>query len=975
MSGKTYEGLNDQQVLESRSKNGRNLLTPPPKTPWWEMLLEKFEDPIIRILIFAVFVSFGVQFMLLFQGKHAEFFEPVGIIIAVLLATLLGFLNEFKASREFEVLNQFNEKTPVTVIRNGNHHSIPKDEIVVGDLVVVETGMEIPADGELLEAVFLQINESKLTGESMPVTKLSKEICNELKNERDAYERYIVLNGTTVANGHGLMLVTAVGDNTEIGKTARAAIETNDDKTPLEKELDKLAKMISVFAFSLSGMVFAALTLKSIFFEEAFRNLSHAQVYVSSFASVGIFIMLIPIWMPVVFDAFLLFGKEKEIPDIFDGKKGWRNSIVTGLIIIGAGLLSAKIIGLDLTNIFDANYLTVEKEILTFFMISVTLIVVSVPEGLPMSTTISLAYSMRKMMKQNVLTKRMLACETIGAVTTICTDKTGTLTMNEMRVFETEFEFKKDFNLIDKKLKELIFEAVSINSTANLDFLTGKPEVIGNPTEGAMLLWMNDFGERSTKFRSDFNVECQIPFNTENKYMATSGFSELQQKNIVHVKGAPEIILNHATTAIKDGKLIDVKSVEKEIKEKVLNFQRRGMRVIGFGYEEVADASACSISKIPPTLTWLGFIAISDPIRPEVPEAIRLCRKAGIEVKIVTGDNPLTAMEIGNQVGIEDFGELKLEHAITGTEFEVLKGKELRDKATELKILSRAKPIDKLTLVKELKASGKVVAVTGDGTNDAPAMNNADIGLAMGKTGTSIAKEAADMILLDDSFTSIVTGVMWGRSLYQNIQKFILFQLTVNVVAVIIALVGPFIGVNFPLTVIQMLWVNLIMDTFAALALSTEPPHKEIMDRPPRKPKDFIITKEMAVAIPAWGISFVIFLLGLLIWFGNEGITTKELTYFFSTFVFMQFWNLFNARCLGVSDSAFKGVKENQAFVITIVVIFIGQILMVQYGGAVFRTVPMSLIEWTTIIAGTSVVLWIGEIVRFVSRKKRKVVV
>ena len=971
-----YKGLTAYEVEDSRKKHGKNEVAPPERDPWWKLYLETFEDPIIRLLLIAIALSLGITIYKYFTEGHFEWYEPVGVMIAVFLATYIGFINTWKAMKQFDVLNQINGDVPVTVVRDGNITKIPKSEVVVGDTIILETGMEVPADGEVMDSTSLQISESKLTGESVAVTKVSKANGGDKDNNKTAYPAWKCLSSTNVVGGYGVVKVTEVGENTEIGKTTKEALKENDEASPLQKQLDKTAQTISVIAFGIAGLLFGMLMVKG------YVNGAITTKLIPNLLIIGVitgaFFALIPVWMPIFYDFLELIGKKDKRPEWIESKKTVLFSAMSGIfIVLIAFMLVFLIKGEVKTIIFSEEYgfLKSVETILNYFMIAVTLIVVAVPEGRPMATTMGLAYSMKKMLKENVLVKRMMACEAIGAVTVICTDKTGTLTMNEMRVKDKEFSAG-----IDK----FIYEAISVNSTANLDRASSIPKVVGNPTEGAFLLFMEENKEEYGEYRTNFKVESQLPFSTENKYMATAGISSITGKDVIFIKGAPERVIefcNKEAVKSNGNGNYDVKELDKtrtkEILDKITIYQNRGMRAIGFAYETVENCSGCNLDKMSKEMTWLGYIVIEDPPRTEVPSALEMCRKAGIDVKIITGDNPLTAAEIGNQVGIEE-GKLEMKNLATSTEYEALEGDELVKKTLSLKVLARAKPQDKLTMVNILKANNHVVAMTGDGTNDAPAMNASDCGIAMGKTGTSTAKEAADLILMDDSFNSIVTGVLWGRTIYLNIQRFILFQLTVNCSAILIALLGPFIGVQLPLTVIQMLWVNLIMDTFAALALATEPPVKTVMENKPRNPKEFIITKSIAKNIIGMGVVFAVVLIMMIFYFkgcnvdiGGK-IATREGSIFFSTFVILQFWNMFNARAYGGKGSVLKGLLKNRMFLVIAAVILIGQIIMVQFGGKIFRTVPLSISDWIIIIAATSLVVILREAVRLVSNLIKK---
>ena len=882
MEIKHYSGLNEAEVKASRKRFGANTLTPPPRTPLWKLFLEKFKDPIIRILLVAAVLSLIISIM------HNEYAETIGIFAAIFLATGVGFWFEMDANKKFDLLNQINDDVLIKTLRNGNIHEIPKKDIVVGDIIVLETGEEIPADGELLEAVSLQVNESTLTGE--PVIDKTT---NQAEFDAEAtYPSNKIMRGTTIVNGHCIYKVEKVGDATEFGKVARKSTEINNDKTPLSKQLEKLAHFISIVGFIVAGITFFGLILRDI---------------------------------------------------------------ISGL--------------LTLDNLFT---LEIAGNILGYFMLAVTLIVVAVPEGLPMSVTLSLALSMRKMLKTNNLVRKMHACETMGATTVICTDKTGTLTQNQMQVHQTNFYGLSGQVLVDNEISTLVKEGISINSTAYLDYTEqGKIKALGNPTEAALLLWLHQQGNNYMDYRENTEVLEQLTFSTERKYMATIVRSVLDQKVILYIKGAPEIILSKCHQVLTEKGLIPVSEYQTTIEKQLLDYQNQAMRTLGFAYKVLEKDNNEPIESLTNSgLIFLGIAAISDPVRPDVPEAVQKCLNAGIDVKIVTGDTPATAREIGRQIGIWKESDTD-EQIITGVDFEKLPDEIAAQRVLKLKIMCRARPTDKQRLVELLKKAGAVVAVTGDGTNDAPALNHADVGLSMG-SGTSVAKEASDITLLDDSFNSIATAVMWGRSLYHNIQRFILFQLTINLSALLIVLIGSMLGHELPLTVTQMLWVNMIIDTFAAAALASLPPNPKVMDEKPRKATDFIISPKMKNYILGIGITFAIFLLGMMYWYTQtEGhISRYELSIFFTTFVMLQFWNMFNAKAFLSHGSAFKNLKESTGFLIVMFVIPLGQYLIVQFGGEVFRTVPLSLKDWGFIIGLTSLVLWIGELLRLIKSKR-----
>lgn len=889
MTGTTNDyrhvGLTDEQVRKSRTEYGVNLLTPPKRPSLWKLYLEKFEDPVVRVLLVAAFFSLVISII------ENEYAETIGIIAAILLATGIGFFFEYDANKKFDLLNAVSEDTLVKVMRNGHVQEIPRKEVVVGDIVLLETGEEVPADGVLLEAVSLQVNESNLTGE--PV--VSKTVVEADFDEEATYASNRVLRGTTVVDGHAVMQVECVGDATEIGKVARQSTEQSEEQTPLNIQLTRLANLIGKIGFTVAGVAFAVFFIKDVIL---FYDFSSFHTFRD--------------WMPAI------------------------------------------------------------QATLRYFMMAVTLIVVAVPEGLPMSVTLSLALNMRRMLATNNLVRKMHACETMGAITVICTDKTGTLTQNLMQVHEACFYgLKKPGNLGEDDLSGLIAEGISANSTAFLEETQPgeKPKGVGNPTEVALLLWLNAQGRDYLKLREEAQVVEQLTFSTERKYMATLVESPLLSKKVLYVKGAPEIVLGKCREVWLDGQRVDAGEYRPQVEAQLLAYQNMAMRTLGFAFKVVEAQEEIDMKQLD-GLTFLGVAAISDPIRPDVPAAVQKCQSAGIGIKIVTGDTPGTATEIARQIGLwkpEDTDR----NRITGVEFAALTDEEALERVMDLKIMSRARPTDKQRLVQLLQQKGAVVAVTGDGTNDAPALNHAQVGLSMG-TGTSVAKEASDITLLDDSFNSIGTAVMWGRSLYKNIQRFIVFQLTINFVALFIVLLGSLVGTDLPLTVTQMLWVNLIMDTFAALALASIPPSASVMQEKPRKRTDFIISKAMQLNIFGVGLLFASVLMGMLIYFetvDGTPLTVRELTIFFTFFVMLQFWNLFNARVFGTTDSAFKGITKSYGMELIVLAILGGQFLIVQWGGAVFRTEPLDALTWCWIVGSTSLVLWVGELVRWVRRK------
>ena len=946
-----YTGLTDEQVRESRAKNGVNILTPPEKEPLWKQFLGKFTDPLIIILLIAGFLSVGISlYEYIGLGKDWEtFFEPIGIFVAVFLATGIAFIFELKADKQFAILNQVNDDELVEVIRNGNATTIPKKDIVVGDIVILTTGAEIPADGTLLEAVSLNVDESSLTGEP---------VCHKSVREDDfdknaTYPTNRVLRGTKVMEGHGIFRVEAVGDKTENGKVFEAAQIDNSVRTPLNEQLDGLADIITKVSY-----VFAALII-----------VGKLVVYFD--------------WAPIAFT--LIIPTAIFFYLVIRKFDNWKWHAITVSIIAYFVILMAMVI-------FFFNTLTPDKHVadlitytLDTLMIAVTLIVVAVPEGLPMAVTLSLAYSMQRMLKTNNLVRKMHACETMGAATVICTDKTGTLTQNQMQVYDTNFYGLDNRKLGSDDESKLLEEGIAVNSTASLDHSDPNAlTVLGNPTEGALLLWLNKNGIDYRELREDTEVVSELPFSTERKYMATVvNSSLLKGKRILYVKGAPEIVVSLC-------KQIENNVAKSDIDKHLLNYQNQAMRTLGFAYQILdGDGEVFKDGKVvADNLTFEGIVAISDPVRKEVPAAVKECMDAGINVKIVTGDTPGTAKEIGRQIGLWTDKDTD-RNIITGPEFAKLSDDELDKRVLDLKIISRARPMDKKRLVESLQRNNQVVAVTGDGTNDAPALKAAHVGLSMGD-GTSVAKEASDITIIDNSFSSIGKAVMWGRSLYQNIQRFLLFQLTVNVAACFIVLFGAFMGTQSPLTVTQMLWVNLIMDTFAAMALASLPPSESVMKDKPRDRKAFILNKNMCENIVGVGGFFFLLLLVLLYVFehsditrltdllhvrlgASDGLTPYELTLFFTIFVMTHFFYLFCARAFETNRSAlhFKGCE---GLLVIATIIFVGQIAMVEVPGLqkFFNVVSLKFLDWVIIIIGSSCVLWVREIWHRLKRAKQK---
>lgn len=879
------KGLTDSQVEQSRAQHGENTITPPKRDPLWKLFLQKFNDPIIKVLLVAAVLSLVISII---EGEYAE---TIGIFFAIFLATGISFWFEYDAGRKFELLNQTGDELYFKVIRNGNITEISRRDIVVGDVVVLDSGEEIPADGVLLEAISLSVNESSLTGE--PITR--KTTNPKDFNPNATYPSNQLMRGTTVVEGGATIEITAVGDNTEYGHVAMGATMESGEKTPLNIQLEKLAGIIGKVGFSIAILTFLALSIKDL-------------------AAVG-------------------FS-------------------------------------------FEGDTMGLVAQLLQNFMVAVTLIVVSVPEGLPMSVTLSLALSMRRMLKSNNLVRKIHACETMGAATVICTDKTGTLTRNQMSVAATDFFSLKDQKLGNDHLSNIIEEGIALNTSAHLDITNPeKIKAIGNPTEGALLLWLRGQGKDYMELRSNAEVIDVLTFSTERKFMATLAGSRLLGRRVLYVKGAPEIVLGKAPKVLVNGEELPSADYKAKIDAELLGYQNQAMRTLGFAYAfvddsiETIDAALLAAAN---ELIFIGVTAIMDPVRDDVPDAVRCCLNSGIKVKIVTGDTPGTAKEIGRQVGIWTAEDTDINH-ITGIEFAAKTDDELLELVDNLKIMSRARPMDKQRLVQLLQRRGHVVAVTGDGTNDAPALNFAQVGLSMG-SGTSVAKEASDITLLDDSFTSIVTAVMWGRSLYRNIQRFVVFQLTINLVALVVVLLGTLFGTTIPLTVTQMLWVNLIMDTFAAAALASLPPDPKVMKNKPRKTTDFIITRSMIKNIIFVGVLFIAVLLSMLWALGDENgnLSVYNLSIFFTTFVMLQFWNMFNAKALGSNDSIFHKWRESKAFLGVIMLILVGQIIIVNFGGEVFRTEAISLKDWAIVIAATSLVMWAGEIIRAIKRYRIK---
>ena len=910
-------GLTQKQVEESRRKHGDNVLTPPKKDPLWKQFLEKFSDPIIKILLIALLLSVAVSLYQLFTGAAGMgvLLEPLGIFVAVMLATVVGFVFEMSANKKFDILNKAEDEAQVTVFRGGMIRRIERKDVVVGDVVVINTGDEVPADGRLVEAVSMRVNESDLTGEPSCSKTTNKA---EFKKEA-TYPSNYVCRGSSVMEGHGVFVVEKVGDATEWGKVYRGAQIDNKVKTPLNEQLDRLGNGITIASYVIAGII-------------------------------------------VVMRLVMYFIYRGDTP--FD----WMDFV---------------------------------RHVLNSLMIAVTLIVVAVPEGLPMSVTLSLALSMKRMLETNNLVRKMHACETMGAATVICSDKTGTLTKNRMSLGDSLIFGLPNGQIDDSEVGRLMSEGIALNSTAFLDYSDRqKVKVIGNPTEGALLLWLFDNNVDFVKMRDDIPVVKQLPFTTKYKYMATVVRTAFSGEYVLYVKGAPEIILKRSTTVKLADREASIQWAKEEVESKLLEYQNKAMRTLGFAYKYLTEEQVNTVfanGKLTvEDLCFLGVVGIIDPIRDDVADSVNDCLDAGISIKIVTGDTPGTAREIGRQVGLWTDDDDPERQMITGKEFNLLTDEQLLERIGDLKIMSRARPSDKERLVRLLQERGEVVAVTGDGTNDAPALNRAQIGLSMGD-GTSVAKEASDITILDNSFGSIARAVMWGRSLYLNIQRFILFQMTINVAACLIVLLGAVMGTASPLTVTQMLWINLIMDTFAAMALASLPPDHGVLKDKPRSRSAFIITKGMAARIFGVGLFFVVVLFGFFQYFMHSGVETladfslrdyfanyfnfhhvggftpKELSLFFTIFVFMQFWNIFNAKAYHSTQSALRGFLDKnvwRGFGVTLCIIFLGQVLIVTFGGEMFNVVPLPFGDWVRIIVGTSVILWVGELVRWVRKMK-----
>ena len=944
-----YVGLTDAEVSESRRKYGANVLTPPKQEPWWKKFLEKFKDPLIIILLVAGVLSIGISFYEFFGlGQDWKvFFEPIGIFVAIGLATVLAFIFEQRADKAFKILNQVNDDEQVEVIRNGGTTTIPRKDVVVGDIVIINTGDEIPADGELLDAVTLSVDESTLTGEPLCV-----KTTDPAHFDKDAtYPSNHVMRGTKVMEGHGVMRVLKVGDATEMGKVFEEAQIDDSVKTPLNEQLDWLARWITDASYIFAGLIIVG-----------------QLIHFLGWGAWQAWLLIIPV-------ALFFWLVIRKFPD-------W-SKVRCVLTIVGFFILFfAMVIGaFSMLNpgADSSSWSTLLAHTLKTLMVAVTLIVVAVPEGLPMAVTLSLAYSMSRMLKTNNLVRKMHACETMGATTVICTDKTGTLTQNQMQVYKADF-FGEPSDLV-------LYEGIAVNSTAQIDMSGEKPQVLGNPTEGALLLWLKERGVDYVDLRNGVTRLEELPFTTERKYMATV-VKSTKGKRILYVKGAPEIVF---------GMCRDTCGVTKpEIDARLQDYQNQAMRTLGFAYQELGDndATIADGKVVADRLTFLGIVAISDPVRADVPAAVGEVIQAGIKVKIVTGDTPGTAKEIGRQIGLWNDATDTERNIITGPEVAELTDEQLKERVEDLKIIARARPMDKKRLVEALQANNEVVAVTGDGTNDAPALKTAHVGLSMGD-GTSVAKEASDITIIDNSFSSIGRAVMWGRSLYKNIQRFLLFQLTVNVAACFLVLFGSFMGAESPLTVTQMLWVNLIMDTFGAMALASLPPSRRVMTEKPRDRKASILTRSMMWELGAVGFIFFAITLGFYWLFNHADVTSipqmfhctvgaespmsaYEATLLFSIFVWTHFWYMFNARSFETGESVFK-LKMSRGFWTIVGIIVIGQLFITEIAYEFFNVEPMihtldwrfnpsGTLDFIIIVATSSLVLWTREIYHLFKR-------
>ncbi|NLB85924.1 MAG: calcium-translocating P-type ATPase, PMCA-type [Bacteroidales bacterium] len=951
-----YKGLTEKEIEASRLLHGDNLITNLKKSSAIKLLLEKFNDPLIKILLFAALISLGIGFI------DNQFIETIGIFFAVFLATGIGFWFEFDANKKFDILNLVNNDSLVKVIRNGIITEIRKRDIVVGDYIILSVGDEVAADGILIESVSLLVDESSLTGEP----SVNKGLKHSDFDKENTFPFNKVLRSSKVLDGSGIFIVQAVGNNTEYGKLAKSSVEISNIKTPLNIQLEKLAKLIGIVGSGLAVLIFLTLFFKDLFLKNIVLSFEQAYFFISLI--VFLLIFSLKLWSPY-------FSSLKEV--VFKKKSGFLEKIKSiknlklFFIALAVLILSILVSFIFDFHVFDkSSWIDIHtaSKILQYFMIAITLIVVTVPEGLPMSVNLSLALSMRNMLKSNNLVRKMQATETMGACTVICTDKTGTLTKNQMEVVEAVFYGKEvfDFDINDEKLL-FLKENISANSTANLDY-SDKTKIkgVGNPTETALLLWLEKLNCSYQNIRSSTRLIEQLSFSTDRKFMASIIFSPVLNKKVLYVKGASEIVFNLSKNVHCEKGVRPSYECSDIIGEIMAKNHSQALRTLGFAYEIIEDNNPRieANNLINHNLTFIGFVGIADPIREDVKEAVDICKAAGIDIKIVTGDTYGTAFEIAKKIGLieNNFGK---DVILSGDEFRNFTDEELMGKLKNLKILCRAKPLDKKRLVQLLQNSGEIVAVTGDGTNDAPALNFAHVGLSMG-SGTAVAKEASDITIMDDSFKSIGSAVLWGRTLYQNIQRFIVFQLSINLVAMLIVFVGSIFGHEIPLTITQMLWINLIMDTFAAGAFASLPPNKNVMFNKPRQNSEFIINKKMKNNIFITGFVFVAVLLVLLFYFNDKqgNISIYNLSLFFTSFVMLQFWNMFNVKALFTGKSSLKSLFKSKGFLIVLFAILIGQVLIVEFGGKMFRTVPISLKDWLIIFGLSSLVLWVGEIKR-----------
>ena len=1021
-----YAGLTDAEVLESRRLHGANVLTPPAKeTAWdkikacmhfwllrlyllifvvslaaavvlpltgatvvgglwiapvlslvlflltylvaylggkWDAEKRSFEiDSLFTILLFALLLSGAISFYnSAFCGVEGwePYLELVGIAAAVLLATSVAHVLEAQNEKTFKSLNEVNDETLVKAVRNGGVCQVPRKDVVVGDIILLEAGEEVPADAELLRCMNLTMNESSLTGEPQ-----CAKTTDPAHFDKDAtYPSNHVLKGCTVTEGDGVARVFAVGDSTACGKVFEAAQVRDGESTPLSEGLDRLAALITKVSYAVAVVIVVGRLVRYA------ASLPSPDFGALSGCLAGSLVLAAAV-------SFVL-GKKKNKENA--SRIGlWQTIAFLVLPVVGIFGYFAACVSVP------TAWPQLTQYALDSLMIAVTLIVVAVPEGLPMAVTLSLAFSMKRLMRQNTLPRTMHACETMGAVSVICSDKTGTLTQNQMAVVDTAFDGLQGQRLGDDETSALLKECIAANTTANLDRTGEKVKTIGNPTEGALLLWLDAQGVDYLPLREKLEVEARVQFTTELKYMATVVKSSVTGKHTVYVKGAPDILM---------GKCSLSEEKKSAYTQKLAEYQSHANRTLAFACATLESAEeAFKDGRLAVEgLTMLGIVGIEDPVRPDVPQAIADCLSAGIQVKIVTGDAPGTAKEIGRQLGLWTASDTD-ENLLIGTELAAMPEAELRERLPKVKIISRARPNDKDRAVRLLKDMGHVVAVTGDGTNDAPALNAANVGLSMGD-GTAVAKEASDMTIIDSSFATIANAVMWGRSLYKNIKRFILFQLTVNVAACLVVAVGAFIGEQSPLTVTQMLWVNLIMDTFAALALASLPPSKSVMGEKPR-PLDESILKGMRGGIVGVGVLFSAILIGLCVYFQHaevscltdvfagrapwgaaNGLSPYELSLFFTIFVMLQFWNLFNAKAFMTGSSAFKGLtwRDCKLFLMIAGVIFFGQVLMTECPGVqeMFNVAEggVKAVDWVIITAATSLVLWVGEGLRLLKK-------